>query len=324
MQQLANLQKQVSQLKTDSAHPVSRRAQEAEDYLYLGMAHLEQGIEEGFGKPETLKASCAALIESLKRNARDERPALVLSYLFMMIEDYETAQEYLSLAQEIHFENPMTQALKDSLNELIRAEAQAQQELSRIETIANPAGEAEPDYDALYDRLEQFIVTQVQELSLQAPPVPGLDTLHYQNLKQQLQLLQANKSEIDQRLAVLEAEFDLTELRTQMRPFEIVVHRFQETCELSKAFRALLRDMKADITEMESLQEALQSSSHEVDIMEMEQRLEGFLDRCDAFADQLDQWAEQRLEVSALTKTYEKLAQKLDKVQDSLDESGAN
>lgn len=96
--------------------------------------------------------------------------------------------------------------------------------LSEIEAFSSlraPAEDSDAAFDAFYDTVEGFIQQQVRALlqnsvSLDVTQDPEI-------LQQQLQLLKELdfiQPRIEDKLALIEREFDTTELRQQLRPFE--------------------------------------------------------------------------------------------------------
>ncbi|PKL75634.1 MAG: hypothetical protein CVV27_14350 [Candidatus Melainabacteria bacterium HGW-Melainabacteria-1] len=296
------------------------RQSASEANLFQGIACLEKFQQDGFGDLDLLKLACRQLIQAMKANSLDDRPCLALAYTFLLIEDYETAGEYLGLAREIDRNNPLNAALGETMAELKRLPDETEQKIPVLAEIPS-TGEAALDYDALYDEVEASIVKQVHALMQQPPPKPSLNPTQVKQLEHLYQQLQNNHQAICRQIAVVDREIDVSELRVKLKPFEASLQRYEKALLASEQLKSLRNELDQELQKIEQASQTADAATDPGDIPVLEQTLESLLDHCDAYADQLDALHTSGVEISAIEPLYNNVLQNVEELRETLEDA---
>lgn len=313
----------IKNLNKATSSKSNKRHKEAEERLFWGMACLDLAHDEGYKDKSKIEEAIKALIEAMVKNRRDPRAPLTLAYLFFAFEDYETAREYLQVAHEIDANNPVTKALDESIHQQIIKDRRASGSAT-VSAVPRgpdplPVGE-EIDYDALYDKLELYIIAQTQAISLTPPPKATISGQAFKTLKAIYSThLKSHKRMLDQ-LKIVDEEIDITDLRNQMKPFETNLRRYDKALKASRKFMDLKKTINAEIDLVAQVNMEAQSTTDPNDIPILEENMEALLDNCDNFADQLESLEELGHSVDAVEKVYEKLVKIIETFQDTVDD----
>lgn len=325
LMQLKGIEKKKSELD-------DKRQAFSEQELFKGIAHLEKFQLDGFQDPQLLKQGCVHLIEAMKRNRRDERPCLALAYLFVLIQDYPTANEYLQLARQLDPGNPLLTALQESIQEQLLEELQTpqHQQAHPSQPTPPPPGElvtpfaataltTEQDFDALYDKIETHLFAQVKRLAETPPPEVSLQPQQIAQLEDLWLALKESCQQLETQIAYVSQEIDTTALSAQLRPLILTSKRYQTALKVSQELALLQSELLAEISSIRrKITEAL-GLKHPTDLDRLESALEADLDQCDAFADRIDLLESQGQNVSEVVCHYQVLLETLDQYRDTLD-----
>lgn len=305
--QLTHLKDQLGFLKSQSNQLSSRRQEDAETALYEGLAALELALEHELAHPEILKHACTRLIDAVRLNHRDERPCLALAFLFLAIEDTETAQEYLHVARQIDYENPLALALDAMLKE-IRSEVSVPAEPTL--PGAFNLDSANLDYDQLYDQLEAQINAQIAWLVAQPPPEASLQQERIQLYEKLVHSLSEQHQAIQTQMAIVDEEIETGDLVQRLRPLEQRLQRYRLVLQQSQT----LEQLQTRITEqIARVQGQLVKPTSDFSMDEL-------FDCCDAFADQLDVFEQQGMPITLVTDAYTRLTVLAEQLQEFLDD----
>jgi tetratricopeptide (TPR) repeat protein len=295
-------------------------------HFEAGLQALGRAHDERFCNKQSLIEACEQLIKAISAQREDIRPYLALSYLFTILEDFDTALEYLQAALHLDPQHEVALAFLDT----IRAQRQgdplpaapapaASRTPGRAATEAPPAPPAPEmlDLDALYDQIEQRILERIRAFSAAAPPQPAPDATQLKALKLQLQQMQGELAQLRAGIDQLEAEFDTAELRQTLRPLDLSVQRYQALYATAQNMYHLRQALRQELETVVRLRSEAQT---EADATGLEAQLEALLDRCDEFADQLDTLEAQGHPSPPLLKDYEQLVQAVEALQELVDE----
>ena len=304
---------QLNQLKDSRGTLESDRHLKAADLADEGLNHLILAHEDNFVDPLHLQQACTLLIEAVKHNYQDIRPLLALAYLFGLVEDFETATEYLSLALDIEPENPISQQFAAAMK------AQNAEILASDRTALPGSGilAGELDYDALYDKLESFIIATVK--TRMAEPMPSIkpESQTIEKFEKLLQEMSAIQEQIREQIEIIHQEIDVGELLQLTNPLNLIRKRFEEG---ARAARKLL-DLKQQIQNLDIKAQGMYTALKQADsqLHSLETELEQLLDHCDQVADRLDTYENLRYPTDQLIKKYEQIVHLIEMIQEELD-----
>jgi hypothetical protein len=320
--------KSMKQVLDQNALVLGRRQLEAEERLNFGLACIEYGYQESFRRPEVLHEAAGALIDSMTHNRRDPRAPFALAYLFFLIDDLATAEEYLNIAVAIQADDPIILAFQETLHQ--EKISQSKKSLTKpAGALLNPTTPQNPsivpdqahlDFDQLYDQLNSNLVLILQNLSIQPPLIPASTALDYKELKANYkELCQQHQDFLDQ-LMVVEEEIDCDDLRHILKNFELVLDRHRKNLITSESILLLSQDLRAELTVLKQVHaEASQAKSRE-DVKILEENLEILLDNCDGYADRIDAFELQGITISLHTHLYNQLLALIEHLQEITDE----
>jgi hypothetical protein len=308
LMQLTHLKDQLGFLKNQSNQLSSRRQEDAESALYEGLASLELALEHELTRPDILKHACTRLIDAVRLNHRDERPCLALAFLFLAIEDTETAQEYLHVARQIDYENPLALALEAMLKEMRSEGPAAPPEPTVLNRVPQDAQEL--DYDQLYDQLEAQINAQIAWLVSQPPPEASLQQGRIQLYEKLVHSLGEQHQAIQTQMAIVDQEIETGDLVQRLRPLEQRLQRYRLVLQQSQTLERLHLDISAEIARVQA---QIKRPTPDFGMDEL-------FDRCDAFADQLDVCEQQGMPIALVTDAYTRLTTLAEQLQEILDE----
>lgn len=317
-----NAIKSMQRMRDSNAQVLTRRQADAEERLNFGLACLEYGYEESFKRPEVLQEAAGALIDAMTLNRRDPRPSFSLAYLFFLIDDLNTAQEYLHLALSIDPEEPICLAFQDTLHEeILRQRSATKGTTVKAEDLdyVTQNSEAELDHDALYDRLEQELVQILQKLSSQTPPKVASSPLEYKSLKGSFKQMRQHYENFAHDLEIADKEIDCDELRQKLSAYEQFLNRYREIMITSESLMQLGRDLRAEVEMVKQVIAEAEKASVSEDLRVLEENLETLLDHCDGFADRLDAFAEQGCSITVAQQIYTQLVSSVEQLQDITD-----
>ena len=316
-------------------HASQRGATKQSDFeatLEKGMQLLSHANSEGFQNTDTLMKACDTLIEAIAIARNDVRPYLALAYLFSIIEDFKTAEEYLYAAIKIEPQNPDLTSFLENIQvfqkEVTPQGVSANQAIEiKVPDSPPPYREAAvaPNYQALYSELERFILEKLKDLF--SRPVQIESTVNpakykilmksYQNLNQVIQYM-------EQQAQIIEQKLNVASLQEKMMPFKVLKGRYVKAIKTSKQLMEIqdtieLWSFKTD-KQVQVVNQKLTMSAltyGRVDVYRM-------MDGCDLIADQLDQLSEdEHIEISLVESAYEKLLGLVESLNNRVEDSGA-
>lgn len=295
-----------------------------EQHFEAGLQALGRAHDERFRNKQSLITACEQLIKAISAHREDIRPYLALSYLFTILEDFDTALSYLQAALHLDPQSEIAQAFLDTIRAQrqgdplpaapVLAASAASSPAPQQAAAAIPADEA-LDLDALYDQLERRILARIRALSQEAPPEPSPETENLKAIRSRFQQTQAELARFQASIEQLDVEFDTAELRQALRPLEVSLQRYQTLYNTAYQMYTLRKALRQDHETVMALRRTAHSHASEA-----ETELETLLDHCDAFADQLDALEAQGHASPQLLRDYESLVQSLEALQELVDE----
>jgi len=264
---------------------------------FQGFCCLLAAEQKGYQAPELLKKAADAFGISLQYNRKNPQPMIGLAYLFLLVKDPRGAAPYLAEVEKLAPDYPDLPPLKYWLSG------------------KKPITQADSDADFRYEEVERLISASVAQY-LQLHPLPSIEPQLYLRLQEQHMALRQLCERLQNQLSDLQAEtesfYKLQPLWEQLKAFEVAV-------KVSQDYLRLVKRIQTDISEVDKLNQSLQlERTH---FTELEQSLESLLDRCDAIADQLDDYDQQGFEIGDVEKYYQSLCQKIENLQESVEDS---
>lgn len=296
LKELVHAQSQLLQHRHSEADLLCRQA-------YYLIAEAEAG---DFANKALLKQALMLFTQAVRQQRRAPEPYIGLAYLAILLEQRSQARRYLQTALGL---NPQQSDAAQLLNYLEQAPPV---------TTALPAFAEAPfgDLDRLHEHIEQQLYEFVRTLMQQAPPEISFEPEAIRALQATTTALQEQIQTFENRIVLLEGEFDTADLRRRLRPAEAIFKRYQRALDSSESQRAVHGEI---IRLIETVRSLFGQSEAEPLSPERERELESLMDRCDWVADRLDELsAEERLET--LEYRYHALIEMIEQVREKLDD----
>lgn len=294
---------QLAQLRQQSTRLQSTRHDSAKQYLDDGLSLLDQAQQSHFGDATLLLQSYDHLLKALQFKRSDPEAYVAIGYIFILLQDFDTALRYLRSAQEV----------APSDEDAAFFIAYIQTKVAHGKHFAK----TERDYDAWYDRVEADIHTYCQELSTQWPE-PTANAGALEQIKQQLKQGQQAYEQLQTDLQQIDTEIDVSELRLALLPMEDAMRHYILVIDTSARMLVLKQGMQEVTQAVE--QQWLTSYQMGQSTAELEQELEAVLDHCDRFADDLDVFEAEGYSIAPLSPVYEQLLKAVEQFREQIDE----
>lgn len=270
---------------------------------FQGFCCLLLAEQEGFQNRERLKKAADAFGASIQFNRKNPDPYLGLAYLFIWINEPESAAAYLDAAAELAPDHPDLTLLKQWIHP------------ATSRTVAHDV-----ETDGHYELLEHRISDYLFKLN-PTHAIPSVDPERYLKLQEQhrfvsdaLQTLKAQISDLQGEIDTFDLEIKLDPLYKQLRAFEIAL-------KISQTYLRLRTQIIKNCEEVDRLETQLAHESNAESIKILEAKIEILLDQCDAIADQLDEFDKNGHDISSIEKYYNELCEKIEILQDSVEDT---
>ncbi|MBT9544324.1 MAG: hypothetical protein IV090_02955 [Candidatus Sericytochromatia bacterium] len=257
---------------------------------------------KGFESPDLLKKAADAFAISVQYNRKNPQPLIGLAYLFLLVKDAKSAAPYLAQAAQLAPDHPDLVALNQWL-------------LGKT-----PERPADLESDLHFEQVERLISQSVQQY-LQLHPLPSIEPQVFLRLQQQQWALRELCERLHSQITGLQTENESFGLDYQLAPLWEKLKTFEVAVQVSQDYLRLIKGIQTDISAIEDLSQTLQLRSEQALLDALEQKLELFLDRCDAIADQLDDYDRQGFEIAGVEKYYQSLCQKIELLQESVEDN---
>lgn len=294
-----------------------------------GLLYLERTHQEGFKNAETLMTASDYLIDAITFNRTDVRPYLALAYLFSILEDFQTAEEYAFTAMKLEPENPEVTTFLDEMaafkREIRAAAKQAGPVQLSVPDKPPPYREdtTTPDYQKLYQELETFILDKLRDLfSNPVSSEPTVDPKKYKILTKSYKSLNHVIKYIEQQIATIEKGLNASGLKEKMSPFNVLKDRYISAIQTSKSLMEIndtieLWSFKTN-KQVEVVNQRLTMSALTYGRVDVNRMMDG----CDLIADQLDQLSEEKdIDIALVEGSYEKLIGLVNSLNDMVDDT---
>lgn len=309
-------QRLMSKFAPESSKPLEEYGEDP-DTCYVSACQLLDEIQAGgFENKAGLLEVHRLLQTALRKVPQEARFLIEMARLLYLLGDSGSAKVYLKQTLDRDPEHAEAQELFQYIEyetSLSEDECWAR-DLERFSALRFPKSQTE--YDAFYERVLRFTQEQVRYL-LQSEINHTL-TLDEENSELQSILYQqtlAIKAQIEESLDVLEAEFETSEIRLQMRPLEQLQERLFKALHYNGAFQILQDGCEALQEEALQLLKQMNQLSEE----EREAALNQLMEDCDALADDLDD-IELETGSNLIMQEYERLLKLVQHLVDVFDE----
>ncbi len=316
-------------------HATQNKASKKSDFdvaLKKGMQFLSQAKAEEYTIPDSLTKACDSLIDAINFYHSDTRPYLALAYLFCVLEDFTTAEEYAYAALQIEPQNPeidtfieKMQAFKKDLALTAPPTDQAfeinvPEKAPRYQKDARP-----PNHQELYSELERFILEKLKDLF--SRPIEVEATVNpqkhkilvscYKNLKHVIEYM-------EQQVDIIGEKLNVASLAEKMMPFKVLKGRYVKAIKTSNQLMEIqdtieLWSFKTD-KQVQVVNQKLTMSALTYGRVDVHRMMDG----CDLIADKLDHLYEtEKIDISLVENSYEKLTGLVESLSTMLEDSGA-
>lgn len=273
---------------------------------FQGFCCLMAAEEQGFRAPDLLKKAADAFGISVQYNRKNPQPLMGLAYLFLLVKDPRSAAPYLAQAAQLAPDHPDLIVLNHWL--LGKSPDQPAESASDLQS------------DQHYEEIERLISASVQQY-LQLHPLPSIEPQLYLRLQEQQVALRQRCESLHAQLNAVQTNNESFGLEYQLKPLWEKLKAFEVAVQISREYVSLVKSIQTDISVVEDFNLRLQLRAEEALLNELEQKLESWLDRCDAIADQLDDYDRQGFEISQVEKYYQSLCQKIEYLQESVEDN---
>lgn len=312
--------KQINQVDEQLSALSKKRQQEADRHYRMGFQILDTAFKQQFQNLSLLDQACAEFIHALRHNRSDVRPYLALSYLFSLVNNYPNAWKYARAAKDLKPNDQVVLNWENSLSEQEQKAALKKQRPPELNHSATLDIEPTPqNLQALYTKLQTFLIAQVKYVMELKAPEPSLDNAVLHELNGALTLFQQNAEQIESQFVWLEQHHNIDDLRKLYTPFEANLRRYREAIGVAMSLSELLencQDLSAEVRKINLKIEHL-TDSH--DIPAVSEALESLLDQCDYLADNIDYFDTQGYDLTLVENSYAAVSQEITAAQDKLD-----
>lgn len=301
---------------------------QSEQALIDGFQFFDQAEASGFSEITFLQEACASFIAAMKSNRADTRPYNALAYIFLILQDYQTALSYLQGALELEAQNETALQIRQEIQKAVNERSHKEPQPVAISpdndgtlALPNPLPDSAEDFDTLYDQTERWIFDRVKKIML-SPALPGLlkNTREFEHCTQERAALRQEYEILKQVIEILAEDLEVQDLLKIARPLEQNIHRHQRVLENSQTYLQCLEKVQQEIEMLKQVSgEATEIESKE-DLDILEENLEIILENYDDFGAQLETLQAKKLSVGQLADAYQTLYQAIEKYQDILDD----
>ncbi len=303
--------KALKQAQQQNSQLSSRRALTADQYYQQGLKFFEQAIAADFKDPDHLPQACQSFIQALKSNRADDRPCLMLAYLFMLLQDFDGALDYLKPVLERKPDHPQALEIK----------AQIQVKIQQIEALSQqqePNQESELT-EAHLAQTRQWILTAVRFSMEKALPLAVFDTAGIQDLQKQARMLHSQWQRFQTQIDALEAEFEVQELQQLILPLAGQNKRWQKLIENAETGQALTLTLQQELAQVEQVIQELNQIKSLDDLEIMEENYEALMDNAELYVEQVEKLTQSHPQPTELNSAYNALSAKIADFADNLD-----
>lgn len=308
LQILKDIQKKTSLL-------AQQRHGNANAFSRVGLNILAQAQAEGFQNRERLSKACEHLMNAIQHNRNQPDPYIGIAYIFLLFGEYQEAGAYLKEALLIAPEHVDAQNLLEQLSQHPTPSPQESELPSgfRLETAE--------DYDRLYDHVELQIQEKTHQLLLLPPDRIQLssDLEAFTYMDMQYMALLEQYSWFIHDIVVIEEEIDGAELRSLLRPWEVILERYKLVLNQSSELVDIAELIQTEISWVYLVLRQLNANRFSVTAAFSEVRFEQLLENCDFIADQLDAFETKGQDIQPLLAKYEHMLKVIAELQDQLD-----
>lgn len=293
-----------------------RDSKRGENYhnLYLEAVGLLDSYQQSH-QTETLNQALQKLMAALEAQRSKSEPYLLLAYVFYCFDEPQAAIRYLRAAEVLNAKLPQLELLRNLIT-------QANEEKNRATTLQPVLDTMDMDCDLMFDKISQVISTQVRKLMMDTASLePSSEPRIFLALQKRQEEVQTTYQGIVEQLDLIDTELDVSELRNQIKPFESVLTRLENSVRVSTQMVELQKSVMSRNQTVQRWQEQLPMLRNAQVLRNIENELEHILDDCDRLADHIDEFDDKGYQVSAITVEYEKLVSSIEHLQEQVDDA---
>lgn len=324
--------KQLMTMREEIGSLSSKRHKESDVSYLRGMSLMEKAYAGQFKNKALLLEASDAFMDAIQHNRRNPDPYVGVAYLFLILGNTAKAIRYLNEARRVAPSHEKARLLLESIleqQEIVKEDAQMAEEASlsaepdKAFTSDLPVLGRDQDYDKLYDELEALLLEQSKALMNESVVAqPSFDPIALLPVRERSEELNRIYAHIDTQLKILDAEIDTSELRTRLRPLEVMKRRLELVLSTSTDYQEIRSRCQQAQTQSQRLYRQILAVNSKASLSQVEEALEPLLDECDRIADALDAISNRGFDISPVEDDYQQLIGAVETCQDLLDERG--
>jgi tetratricopeptide (TPR) repeat protein len=318
--------KQINAIQQAKQKLESRRHGQAEACLTKAFQCLQEAFDPHFvaQKKTLILAAFDAFAEALQQQRSNPEIYIGLAYLLIACKDFAQAFNYLQEGQRLAPDHPDIKHMLSYLNQRSKSVSiQENQPSSKpfYQAVLKPISDdlSEADYDQLYEEIESQMNQVLKHIqSEQLPLKPSLEIAHSHQIRLLYEQYLEQQSHFVSQLAVLDQEFDTSELQQKLALLNVFLKRCKGLLSGANELSQLNSDLAALFKSVENFLKALSENfSQALSTLPPSEEL---LDQCDILADRLDECEQKGYQTAELLQVYDKLVIAVENLQNMLDE----
>lgn len=299
-------------INQESSKLKNQRALHSNRFYEQGMALLEQVQEAQFKNAALLPQACELFINAIKNNREDVRPCFALAYVFLILQDFDMALEYLKAVLEKDPQHTLARRMK----------AQVLSELEAAKKGTQPSGnDALSDKEDPYERLEDEIQKRVRKIMHTPFPSLVFEAGELKTLSIQSYSEQADLDDLHDRIMLLAQEYETLTLQQALQPIESHVKRLTQLVEINQTAWQIFQKIEAEMNLVEQCHQEARHTQNPEDIAILEENLEALYANQADYANALHELSQQGHHLGRVHESFQRLGLLTQSLEDVIDEA---
>ncbi len=295
----------------------------AEQNYLKGLGFVQESEQQGFKNPQVLFQAYRHFQVAFRKNNADPRYPCAMAYLLILLQQFDRALGYLTLALNQDPEYERALKLKQIIDNL-KNNPEGVIKKQRWKLFSEwPKPQSDQEFDELYDQVEAFIAEETRFI-LQSKRTQSLslDKEIQQDQQAFLAELRLFLYLVHQKLKVLEENIETQALEMALRPAQQMLKRLQTTLEHAEEMQFLRTEIQLAQAEVHRLFAELKTpKANPEESADFSEEMERLYDICDSLADDLDELSK-HADIAPLEAAYQHLIENVQRLQEYLDSEG--
>lgn len=283
------------------------------------MQKLAQVEANNFDDLTPLKEASELLGFAIRNDRQDPLPYVGMAYVFALLGQPQKGIPYVQKALQLEPENDMATHMMQGLIELQSNKLEIETPHILVLDTLDELLKAR-DFDALYEQLEEFILSEIKRLMEQPTPEIAFEEAAYEALEQAQNEVQLIFAKIQSLISSLDAEMSCLALYERLKPLQVIVKRYTQAFEHSHRFQYIaieINECNAMISE--SMRQFARSEADFV--KNTNPYFNPIYDLSDKVADQLDELESIGVQIGPILYYYERMLHYFQAFQDRIEDS---